>query len=56
MQPDLRLAELLAGLSLVTDLAASHPPEQALRACALATRLADDLGLDQKDASDAYYR
>jgi HD-GYP domain-containing protein (c-di-GMP phosphodiesterase class II) len=52
---ELRLAELLAGLSLVTDLAANHPPEQALRASVLATHLAGDLGLGDKDVSHIYY-
>lgn len=52
---DLRLAELLAGLSLVTDLAANHPPEQALRASVLATHLARDMGLGDGEASHAYY-
>jgi HD-GYP domain-containing protein (c-di-GMP phosphodiesterase class II) len=52
---DLRLAELLAGLSLVTDLAARHQPEQALRASVLATRMAEEMGLDGEDASAAYY-
>jgi HD-GYP domain-containing protein (c-di-GMP phosphodiesterase class II) len=54
-QPDLRLAELLAGLSLVTDLAARHPAEQALRACILATHLAETMGLGDEQASHAYY-
>ena len=53
--PELRLAELLAGLSLVTDLAASHPAEQALRASVLAAQLANDLGISRADASHAYY-
>ena len=52
---DLRLADLLAGLSLVTDLAANHPPEQALRACVLATHMANDLGLGREDSSHVYY-
>jgi HD-GYP domain-containing protein (c-di-GMP phosphodiesterase class II) len=52
---ELRLAELLAGLSLVTDLAASHPAEQALRACVLATHLAKQMGLSDDEASHAYY-
>jgi HD-GYP domain-containing protein (c-di-GMP phosphodiesterase class II) len=52
---DLRLAELLAGLSLVTDLAARHPAEQALRACVLATHLAGHMGLSDEEASHAYY-
>lgn len=51
----MRLAELLAGLSLVTDLAAVHPPEEALRACVLATGMAGDLGLNRHDVSDVYY-
>ena len=52
---ELRLAELLAGLSLVTDLAASHPPEQALRASVLAMHLAKDMGLSHEDATHIYY-
>jgi hypothetical protein len=51
----LRLAELLAGLSLVTDLAARHPSEQALRACILATQLAKTMGLSDEESSHAYY-
>jgi HD-GYP domain-containing protein (c-di-GMP phosphodiesterase class II) len=42
-------------LSLVTDLAARHPTEQALRACLLATHLAENMGLGAEDASHAYY-
>ncbi len=52
---ELRLAELLAGLSLVTDLAAVHPPEEALRACVLASHMAGAMGLSAADASDVYY-
>jgi HD-GYP domain-containing protein (c-di-GMP phosphodiesterase class II) len=40
---------------LVTDLAARHPPEEALRACVLATHMADDMGLGLQDASHVYY-
>jgi HD-GYP domain-containing protein (c-di-GMP phosphodiesterase class II) len=39
----------------VTDLAARHPSEQALRACVLATHLADQMGLGEEEASHAYY-
>ena len=42
----LRLAELLAGLSLTIDLAGGAPLEKGLRTCAVATALADGLGLD----------
>jgi HD-GYP domain-containing protein (c-di-GMP phosphodiesterase class II) len=49
------LAELLASLSLATDLAARHPSDEALRASVLATRLAGDMGLSREDASHVYY-
>ena len=50
-----RLAELLAGLSLVTDLARGHSPEEAVRACAVAAGLARSMGLADDDVRDAYY-
>lgn len=51
----MRLAELLAALSLVTDLARGRPPEEAMRACAVAMRLARLTGLHDADARDVYY-
>ncbi|HET8626204.1 MAG TPA: hypothetical protein VFL91_02235, partial [Thermomicrobiales bacterium] len=51
----LRLADLLAALSLVTDLGMAFPPEEALRACLVATGLARRLGLPERDVSDVYY-
>src|SRR4029077_15165233 len=48
---ELRLAELLAGLSLVTALAARHPAEQALRASVLTSHLAENMGLSDEEAS-----
>jgi HD-GYP domain-containing protein (c-di-GMP phosphodiesterase class II) len=51
----LRLAELLAALSLVTDLARGRPGEDALRACVVASRLADLLGVSHPDRADVYY-
>ncbi len=53
--PRLRLVEVLAALSLVSDLARGHPPEEAMRACLLATALARRLGLTDADAADVYY-
>ena len=52
---DLRLAEPLAALSVVTDLGMGHPPEQAMRACLIATALADELHLSSDQRSDVYY-
>lgn len=52
---ELRLAELLAALSLATDLGIGHPMEQALRSCLLAVRLADEMDIPQDVRSDVYY-
>jgi HD-GYP domain-containing protein (c-di-GMP phosphodiesterase class II)/DNA-binding CsgD family transcriptional regulator len=41
--PELRLAELLASVSLATDLATGQPLGHALRTCAIATALAEAL-------------
>ncbi len=51
----LRLSDLLAALSLETDLAMGHPPEEAMRTCLLATALARRLGLSEPDVSDVYW-
>jgi DNA-binding CsgD family transcriptional regulator len=50
-----RLAELLAALTLATDLANEFPPEKALRNALLAVGLGRELGLEDSDLSDAYY-
>jgi HD-GYP domain-containing protein (c-di-GMP phosphodiesterase class II)/DNA-binding CsgD family transcriptional regulator len=52
---DLRLAELLAALSLATDLGNGFVPETALRSCLLAVQLGQELGLSESDLSDVYY-
>src|SRR2546423_12403099 len=51
----LRLAEALAALSMATDLARGQPAEQALRACLMATALAELTGLSGEEASRVYY-
>ena len=51
----MRLAEPLAALSLVSDLARGRPPDEALRACLLATALGRSLDLSEADLSDVYY-
>lgn len=50
-----RLAELLGALSLVTDLATGYPPETAVRACLLASRMAAEAGLGLQDRSRVFY-
>jgi ketosteroid isomerase-like protein len=50
-----RVAEVLAALSLATDLARGHPPEEAMRACLLAMHVGRSIGLADSDLTDAYY-
>ena len=54
-QPSFRLAELIAALSLATDLGTGQPMEHALRTCLLSVRLAPELGLDDEQRRDLYY-
>ena len=54
-QSALRLAEILAALSLATDLANAFPTEKALRNCLLAVQLGQRLGISGQDLSDVYY-
>jgi hypothetical protein len=49
------MAELLASLSLAIDLGVGQPMEWVLRACLLAVRLGEALGLSVHDCQDAYY-
>jgi HD-GYP domain-containing protein (c-di-GMP phosphodiesterase class II) len=51
----LRLAELMAALSLATDLGMGQPMEQALRTCLIAVSLGDRLGLSGEELSEVYY-
>jgi HD-GYP domain-containing protein (c-di-GMP phosphodiesterase class II) len=50
-----RLAELVAALSLGIDLGFGQPMEHVLRQCLIALRLADRLGLDEVDRTTVYY-
>lgn len=52
----LRLAELIAALSLAIDLGMGQPPEQALDTCVLAMRLGEALGLDDTTLHEVYYQ
>lgn len=51
----LRLAELLAAVSLATDLAHDVPAESALRDASLAVKLARFAGWSEPDVADAFY-
>ena len=50
-----RLAELVAALSLGIDLGFGQPMEHVLRQCLIALRLAERLGLDEASARVVYY-
>src|SRR5579862_4021683 len=50
-----RLAEVLAALSLATDLGMGQPMEHMLRQCLIALRLAERLGLDDDERTVVYY-
>lgn len=50
-----RSAELVAALSLATDLGNGYPLEKTLRTCLLAVRLAELTNLGLSDLADAYY-
>jgi HD-GYP domain-containing protein (c-di-GMP phosphodiesterase class II) len=51
----LRLAELVAALSLGVDLGFGQPMEHVLRQCLIALRLAERVGLDEQRRADVYY-
>ena len=50
-----RLAELVAALSLGVDLGFGQPMEHVLRQCLIALRLAERVGLDEDDRAVVYY-
>src|SRR5579885_2848902 len=52
---DVRLAEVIATLSLATDLGMGQPAQYALRSCLLAVRLGEALGLGEEDLVAVYY-
>jgi hypothetical protein len=50
-----RLAELVAALSLGIDLGFGQPMEHILRQCLIALRLAEQIGLDEQARGVVYY-
>src|SRR4051812_36812648 len=52
---ELRLAELVAALSLGVDLGFGQPMEHVLRQCLIALRLAERVGLDEEERAVVYY-
>src|SRR3984885_5038798 len=54
-RPRVRLAELVASLSLGVDLGFGQPMEHVLRQCLIALRLAERSGLDEQHRAAVYY-
>ena len=57
-EPDrvrVRLAELVSALSLGVDLGFGQPMEHVLRQCLIALRLAERIGLDERERAVVYY-
>ena len=54
-EPRVRLAELVAALSLGVDLGFGQPMEHVLRQCMIALRLAETVGLGEDERSVVYY-
>ncbi len=54
-QGQVRLAELVAALSLGVDLGFGQPMEHVLRQCLIALRLAERIGLDEDERAVVYY-
>jgi HD-GYP domain-containing protein (c-di-GMP phosphodiesterase class II) len=50
-----RLAELMAALSIATDLGMGQPMEYAMTSCIVAMRLGDAAGLSEEQLRDVYY-
>jgi hypothetical protein len=50
-----RLAELLAALSLATDLGMGQPRGHAIQTCVLSVRLAREIQLPEDQVSDVFY-
>src|SRR5713226_5577159 len=50
-----RLAELVAALTLGIDLGFGQPMEHVLRQCLIALRMAERLGLDEQSRAVVYY-
>jgi HD-GYP domain-containing protein (c-di-GMP phosphodiesterase class II) len=55
VRDDLRLADLLAALSVATDLGMGQEPEKAVRTCLVATELAHAMDLPGPEARDVFY-
>jgi hypothetical protein len=54
-ETQVRLAEIVAALSLGVDLGFGQPMEHVLRQCLIALRIAERVGMDERARADVYY-
>jgi HD-GYP domain-containing protein (c-di-GMP phosphodiesterase class II) len=54
-ESDVRLAELIASMSLATDLGLGQPMEHVLRSCVLGLRIAEAIDLPESERAVVYY-
>jgi HD-GYP domain-containing protein (c-di-GMP phosphodiesterase class II) len=55
LNDDVRLADLLAALSLISDMGLGLPPENAMRSCLVGTALARAIDLDDAEVAEVFY-
>lgn len=55
VEQPIRAAELVAALSIATDLGTGQPPEHAVRSAVLAVRLGELAGASADELADTYY-
>jgi HD-GYP domain-containing protein (c-di-GMP phosphodiesterase class II)/DNA-binding CsgD family transcriptional regulator len=55
LSANLRLADLLGGLSVACDLGFGLPPEEAMRSCLIATAVARRRGMPEPEVAEAFY-
>ena len=55
MNDGFRLADLLSGLSFVSDMGLGLPPEDAMRCCLVGTALARQFDLSETEVTDVFY-
>jgi HD-GYP domain-containing protein (c-di-GMP phosphodiesterase class II) len=53
--PDIRLSDVLAGLSTALDLTEGHRPGHAVRSCAIGMRIGEVIGLSRDERSSLFY-
>ena len=55
MNEEVRLADLLAAMSLISDMGLGLPPENAMRSCLMGAALARVINLDESEVADVFY-